>query len=122
MSGLLADDNWDSEYVVGCSDNKIYIWDIMSHHLHKILEGPSEKVICIEWHPYRPIIASSTTGGAIYVWTKSHTGSYSAFDPDFEEIEANDTYLEREDEFDESYRLVSHCNRLNICLTCHACE
>lgn len=106
MSALQGDENWDSEYVVGCSENKIYIWDIATHQLQKILEGPNENVICMEWHPYRPIIASSTIGGYVYVWVKSPEGSYSAFDPEFEEIEANDMYLEREDEFDEDLRLV----------------
>ena len=52
------------------------------------------------WHPYRPIVATISHFGNIYLWGVTYIQNYSAFAPSFKELEENTEYLEREDEFD----------------------
>ncbi|KAG5016501.1 hypothetical protein JHK82_022156 [Glycine max] len=93
----------DGEWVVGGSANKgehkIYVWDRVGH-LVKILEGPKEALIDLAWHPVRPIVVSVSLNGIVYIWAKDYTENWSAFAPDFKELEENEEYVEREDEFD----------------------
>ncbi|CAK8560915.1 unnamed protein product [Lathyrus sativus] len=93
----------DGEWVIGGSaskgEHKIYIWD-RAGHLVKILEGPKEALIDLAWHPVRPIVVSVALNGTAYIWAKDYTESWSAFAPDFKELEENEEYVEREDEFD----------------------
>ena len=48
----------------------------------------------------RPILACCSRSGALYLWTKQFSENWSAFAPDFKELEENEEYEEREDEFD----------------------
>ncbi|KAK3011975.1 hypothetical protein RJ639_011179, partial [Escallonia herrerae] len=93
----------DGEWVVGGSaskgEHKIYIWD-RAGHLVKILEGPKEALIDLAWHPVHPIVVSVALTGLVYIWAKDYTENWSAFAPDFKELEENEEYVEREDEFD----------------------
>ncbi|XP_018458222.1 protein RBL isoform X2 [Raphanus sativus] len=93
----------DGEWVVGGSackgEHKIYIWD-RAGHLVKILEGPKEALIDLAWHPVHPVIVSVSLTGLVYIWAKDYTENWSAFAPDFKELEENEEYVEREDEFD----------------------
>ncbi|KAJ7982483.1 Retinoblastoma-binding protein 5 [Quillaja saponaria] len=93
----------DGEWVVGGSaskgEHKIYIWD-RAGHLVKILEGPKEALIDLAWHPVHPIVVSVSLAGIIYIWAKDYTENWSTFAPDFKELEENEEYVEREDEFD----------------------
>ena len=90
-------------WVVGASANKgehkLQIWD-QAGPLVKILEGPKEAVIDLAWHPAEPTIATVSVTGFVYIWAKEHVENWSAFAPDFEELEENEEYVEREDEFD----------------------
>ncbi|PWN48279.1 WD40 repeat-like protein [Violaceomyces palustris] len=94
----------DSEYVMGGAANKaahnVYIWDRASSSLVKILEGPREPLIDVDWHPTRPMLASVSTSGAVYLWLTPVAEIWSAYAPGFEELEENVEYEEREDEFD----------------------
>mmetsp|Transcript_12889 Transcript_12889/g.21066 ORF Transcript_12889/g.21066 Transcript_12889/m.21066 type:complete len:451 (+) Transcript_12889:28-1380(+) len=94
----------DSDYIIGGSAQKaehnIYIWNKTFGQLVKILEGPKEGIMDLVWHPCRPVIASCSTSGTVYIWAKNYTENWSAFAPDFKELEANEDYEEREDEFD----------------------
>ncbi|KAK4519026.1 Rho guanine nucleotide exchange factor [Mucor velutinosus] len=94
----------DGEFVIGGSGHKaehnIYIWDKNMGNLVKILEGPKEPLDDLAWHPVRPIIASVSSFGNIYIWTAKHEENWSAFAPDFIELEENVEYEEKEDEFD----------------------
>ncbi|KOM48143.1 hypothetical protein LR48_Vigan07g184700, partial [Vigna angularis] len=93
----------DGEWVVGGSackgEHKIYIWD-RAGHLVKILEGPKEALIDLAWHPVHPFVVSVSLNGFVYIWAKDYTENWSAFAPDFKELEENEEYVEREDEFD----------------------
>ncbi|KAH7652445.1 COMPASS component SWD1 protein [Dioscorea alata] len=93
----------DGEWVVGASANKgehkLYIWDRVGH-LVKILEGPKEALTDLAWHPVRPLVVSVSVAGLVYIWAKDYTENWSAFAPDFKELEENEEYIEREDEFD----------------------
>ncbi|KAI3846670.1 hypothetical protein MKW92_039925 [Papaver armeniacum] len=93
----------DGEWVVGASGNKgehkIYIWD-RAGHLVKILEGPQEALTDLAWHPVNPIVVSVSISGLVYIWAKDYTENWSAFAPDIKELEENEEYVEREDEFD----------------------
>lgn len=93
----------DSEWVVGApaskGEHKICIWD-RSGQLVKILEGPKEGLTDLSWHPIRPVVVSVAMPGVIYIWAKDYTENWSAFAPDFKELEENEEYIEREDEFD----------------------
>eukprot|EP01111_Echinosteliopsis_oligospora_P014574 TRINITY_DN5513_c0_g1_i1.p1 TRINITY_DN5513_c0_g1~~TRINITY_DN5513_c0_g1_i1.p1 ORF type:complete len:406 (+),score=79.03 TRINITY_DN5513_c0_g1_i1:58-1275(+) len=94
----------NSEYIIGGSAQKsshnIYIWS-QAGGIVKNLEGPKEGIMDLEWHPMRPIIASCSTRGAVYIWNTTYQENWSAFAPDFQELEENEEYIEREDEFDE---------------------
>ncbi|QSL64586.1 hypothetical protein MERGE_001887 [Pneumocystis wakefieldiae] len=92
------------EYVMAStyrSAHVIYIWDRNTGSLVKILEGPKEEFIDVDWHPVLPFIAAAgLETGTIYIWSIPRTEEWSAFAPDFTELEENVLYEEREDEFD----------------------
>ncbi|TVU47996.1 hypothetical protein EJB05_07615 [Eragrostis curvula] len=93
----------NGEWIVGGSANKgehrMQIWD-RSGRLVKILEGPKEALIDLAWHPVEPTIATVSVTGVVYIWAKEHVENWSAFAPDFVELEENEEYVEKEDEFD----------------------
>ena len=94
----------DGEYIIGGSAQKsqhnIYIWNKEMGQLEKTLEGPKEGIMDLVWHPSRPVIASLSTAGVVYIWASNYTENWSAFAPDFKEFEENEDYIEKEDEFD----------------------
>lgn len=95
----------DGDYIIAGSaeeaKHNMYIWNPLDGQLLKILEGPKEGLLDLVWHPLRPLIASISTEGQIFIWSTHHTESWSAFAPDFKELEENEEYSERESEFDE---------------------
>ncbi|KAL5210526.1 hypothetical protein ABZP36_006149 [Zizania latifolia] len=93
----------DAEWIVGASaskgEHRLCIWN-RTGRLIKILEGPKEALIDLAWHPLDPTIVSVSVAGLAYIWAKEHVENWSAFAPDFVELEENEEYVEREDEFD----------------------
>ena len=102
----------DGDHILGGSQedakHNLYIWST-DGQLRKILEGPKEGVVDLAWHPMRPIIASCSTSGCIFIWATNHTENWSAFAPDFKELEENEEYEEREDEFDVVVEVKLRC-------------
>lgn len=79
----------------------IYVWETAHKSLEKILEGPREELTAVEWHPHRPFLAAiGMDNGHIYLWSVVAPQRWSALAPDFAEVEENEEYVEREDEFD----------------------
>ncbi|XP_026470775.1 retinoblastoma-binding protein 5 homolog [Ctenocephalides felis] len=92
----------DGEYICAGSDvqNAIYIWERRSGSLVKILHGCMvESFLDAVWHPGKSVIASIGSG-MISVWAQTPQATWSAFAPNFKELDENVEYEERESEFD----------------------
>lgn len=83
------------------SAHNIYIWETSQFFLNKILEGPKEELVDVDWNYKKCIIcATGMDSGVIYMWSLVVPQKWSALAPDFVEIEENIDYQEKEDEFD----------------------
>ncbi len=55
----------------------------------------------VVWHPLRHCVCSQTwPSGKVYIWARAYAENWSAFAPDFKELDENAHYCEQEDEFD----------------------
>ncbi|OWB77943.1 hypothetical protein B5S32_g2126 [[Candida] boidinii] len=96
--------NHDSEYICAStwgSTHDIYIWETTMGSLVKILEGPNEELVEVDWNYKKcSILSTGVDSGIIYIWSNIIPQKWSALATDFEEIEENIDYEEKEDEFD----------------------
>ncbi|OBA22725.1 WD40 repeat-like protein [Metschnikowia bicuspidata var. bicuspidata NRRL YB-4993] len=85
----------------GQSSQDLYLWETSMGSLLKILEGSPEELIDVKWNYNRCMIASTgLDSGTVYLWLVQFPLKWSALAPDFVEIEENEDYEEKEDEFD----------------------
>lgn len=93
----------NASHVCGGSTRQhaLYIWETETGVIKKVLIGTKgELLLDIQWHPVRPVLASISSG-LISLWTRPQIENWSAFAPDFRELEENIEYDERESEFDD---------------------
>lgn len=65
-----------------------------------MLTGPKgECLLDLTWHPVRAIILS-VSNGLVNIWSHAQTELWSAYAPNFKELDENEEYEERESEFD----------------------
>lgn len=98
--------NKSGDYIVasthGSSTHELYLWETSSGSLVRVLEGAEEELMDIDWNFYTMSIASNGfETGDVYIWSLVIPPKWSALAPDFEEVEENVDYQEKEDEFDE---------------------
>jgi COMPASS component SWD1 len=55
----------------------------------------------LQWHPYLAEWLSVSALGNIYIWGNVPKMKWSAFAAEFEEIDENVEYVEKENEFDQ---------------------
>lgn len=97
--------NHAGDYLVatahGSSAHDLYLWETGSGSLVRVLEGADEELLDIDWNFYNMRIASNGfESGWVYMWSIVIPPKWSALAPDFEEVEENIDYQEKEDEFD----------------------
>ena len=84
------------------SRHNLYFFHLTTGLLERVLEGPKgEGAVSLVVLPGRlPIVATISSGGQVYMWSKRFVENWSAFAPNFTVLENNSEHREKETEFD----------------------
>lgn len=101
--GPIVGSDADSSFLFGACKSTVYIWSRSQGFEIASLTPIKQRtaVIRIAWHPTKPMLVCSCTDSNLYLYTIPVKDNWSAFAPGFEEVEINDEYIEREDEYDD---------------------
>lgn len=78
----------DGEYVIGSyagEKHDLVLWH-NTGELVKTLVGPIEGVHTFAWHPTRPVCASLSEFGQVFLWRHTPQQKFSAYEPSFTEV------------------------------------
>lgn len=96
----------DGDHIFAGSDSagshEIFVWDVAARGQYlKTMENGKEPLVDLDWHPYLSDWLSVSQHGNIYLWGNVPKMKWSAFAAEFEEIDENVEYVEKETEFDQ---------------------
>ena len=99
----------DARFVAAASSggaHELHVWERESGSLCRVAVGAeaSKGVAQIVPHPTRAVFVVLGSNGVMYVWSRAFAEKWSAFEPGFVELDDNEEYVEREDEFDVAER------------------
>ena len=99
----------DAKFVAAASSggaHELHVWERESGSLCRVAVGAeaSKGVAQIVPHPTRAVFVVLGSNGVMYVWSRAFAEKWSAFEPGFVELDDNEEYVEREDEFDVAER------------------
>mmetsp|Transcript_6420 Transcript_6420/g.11106 ORF Transcript_6420/g.11106 Transcript_6420/m.11106 type:complete len:459 (+) Transcript_6420:1988-3364(+) len=96
----------DGEYVIGgcAKSHQLHVWNILGRHMCTLNAPDRDGVRDVFWHPTRPLVVSFGKDGQMNIWAAHRSQSWSAFAPNFVQLDENQEYHEREDEFDKNPR------------------
>lgn len=89
---------WAIPHVV--NKHQIYLWDVNTADIIRVLEVPRQDLIAAAWNPRKSEFVSCNGLGTLFRWTPAYPERWTAMIPDVQELEENVIYVEREDEFD----------------------
>lgn len=95
----------DAQCVVAASGggaHELHVWARDTGTVIRVAVGAeASKGVCqIATHPHKCVFVVLGSNGMMYVWSSVHDEKWSAFEPGFVELDDNEEYVEREDEFD----------------------
>ncbi|XBW36080.1 hypothetical protein QEN19_001655 [Hanseniaspora menglaensis] len=84
------------------NETGLFLWDTSNASLVKIYENAGEELSDIDWDANKMcIVASGVDSGDIFCWSVNLPPKWASLAPDFEEVDEQVNYVEKEDEFDE---------------------
>ena len=97
----------DARFAVAASSggaHELHVWRRESGEVRAVAVGAeaSKGVAQIVPHPTRAVFVVLGSNGVMYVWSRAFAEKWSAFEPGFVELDDNEAYVEREDEFDDA--------------------
>ena len=95
----------DARFVAAASSggaHELHVWRRETGVVRCVAVGAeaSKGVAQIVPHPTRALFVCLGSNGVMYVWSRAFAEKWSAFEPGFVELDDNEAYVEREDEFD----------------------
>ena len=76
------------------------VWSDQGRLIRSVKGASGDRMVDLVWHPVRRAIFSCGASGAIFSWAAVVTERWSVYVPTFTELDENEEYVEREDEFD----------------------